>query len=93
MPAPPGNYGVKGIFSRASVWPIDGEQHTITPEYVGAALPFAPTAAQAEQGAAFQIIGDPVGWGMADVAVDSASSTAVFCKIVILSRFACCPSR
>ena len=29
MPAPPGNYGVKGIFSRASVWPIDGEQHTI----------------------------------------------------------------
>ena len=78
MPAPPGNYGVKGIFSRASVWPIDGEQHTITAEYVGAALPFAPTAAQAEQGAAFQIIGDPVGWGMADVAVDSASSTAVF---------------
>ena len=43
MPVPAGvAYGVSGIYSRASVWPVDGQLHTITAEYVGAALPFAP---------------------------------------------------
>lgn len=34
MPVPPGAYGVKGVYSPASVWEVDGEWHAITAQFV-----------------------------------------------------------
>ena len=76
MPVPPGHYGVKGIASRAELWAKDGRYHAIYPEYAGAALPFAPSIKN--DSVYFHVVGDPCGSSMATLAVDSATSTAVF---------------
>ena len=34
MPVPPGKYGVKGIYMPAQKWRVDGEWHSITPQFV-----------------------------------------------------------
>ena len=76
MPVPPGNYGAVGITSPARLWAVDGKFHAITPKYVGAALPFAPSPQNDSVG--FHTLGDPVWQSMSAVAVDSVSKTAVF---------------
>lgn len=43
MPVPPGSYGVKGIYSPASKWPVDGEWHAITPLFAGGFSPWLPS--------------------------------------------------
>lgn len=81
MPVLAGDYAGKAIAMRSKVWPVDGKSHAITAEYVGAALPFAPTPIEVQQnltGYNFHVIGDPVGAMMEAITVDSASDTAVF---------------
>src|SRR5262245_60302568 len=43
MPVPPGDYGVKGIYSAAEKWSVDGEYHSIVPRFVTGASSFIPT--------------------------------------------------
>ena len=35
MPVPPGEYGLKGIYSPATVWPADGKPHAISARWAG----------------------------------------------------------
>lgn len=68
MPVPPGDYGVKGVFAPAEVWPVDGEWHAVTARYVGGAGSFLPDPATPELWKVpipFQ--GDPVSSPMVDV--------------------------
>ena len=43
MPIPPGEYGVKGIYSTASRWPVDDEFHAITARYAIGFSPWFPS--------------------------------------------------
>jgi len=43
MPVPPGTYGVKGIFTPARKWEIDGKYHTLIPRLVGGIGAWTPT--------------------------------------------------
>ncbi len=75
MPVPPGEYGVKGIYSPASKWEVDGEWHAITPKWAGGASSWLPSAENWKDGVPFY--GDPVNSPMRDVAV-GANGVAVF---------------
>ncbi|HUU95324.1 MAG TPA: hypothetical protein VM487_06270, partial [Phycisphaerae bacterium] len=37
MPVPAGTYGVKGIYMPATKWQVDGEYHSVTPQFVSGA--------------------------------------------------------
>ncbi len=67
MPVPPGNYAVKGIFMPAKQWRVDGEWHSITPQFVGGASAWLPSPQQWKEAEPFG--GDPVGAPLGDVAV------------------------
>src|SRR4051812_22501736 len=67
MPVPPGDYGVKGIYTPAREWVIDGEWHAITPLFAGGASPWLPSVDTPRQPVPFG--GDPVNSPMQDVAV------------------------
>ncbi|MGE9291131.1 MAG: hypothetical protein ACQKBT_09085, partial [Puniceicoccales bacterium] len=43
MPVPPGDYGVKGIYSLAHKWPVDGKWYAITPRYSVGFSPWFPS--------------------------------------------------
>lgn len=73
MPVPPGDYGVKGIYSPAEMWSIDGEYHSIVPRFVTAASSF--TSSDPLKAEPFH--GDPVNSPIGDIAV-SPSGIAVF---------------
>ena len=75
MPVPPGNYALKGIYSPARKWEVDGEYHAITPKWAGGASSWLPDAQQWKGGALFE--GDPVNSPMRDVAV-GPNGVAVF---------------
>lgn len=75
MPAPPGTYGVKGIYMPAEKWRVDGAYHTITPRYVGGIGCFLPPPDQATRPEPFG--GDPVGAPIGDIAV-TPNGVAVF---------------
>ena len=67
MPVPPGDYTVKGIYSSARRWQVDGEYHSITPKFAGGASPWLPSPEDWQKPEPFG--GDPVGSPMRDVAV------------------------
>lgn len=46
MPVPPGTYRVKGIFMPAEKWEVDGEYHSIVPQYVTTLSPWTPRPEQ-----------------------------------------------
>ncbi len=46
MPVPPGTYGVKGIYMPAEKWEVDGEYHTIVPQFVTGISPWIPRPEQ-----------------------------------------------
>lgn len=76
MPVPPGEYGVKGICMPAEKWHVDGEYHSITPEFVGGINDWLPPRDQAHKlGEPF--VGDPVNSPIGDIAV-SPEGIAVF---------------
>ncbi len=75
MPVPPGSYGLKGIYSEARVWPVDGEMHAITPRFAGGASPWLPSPDRWELPVPFG--GDPVNAPLQDVAV-GPNGVAVF---------------
>jgi len=75
MPVPPGDYAVKGIYSPATQWQVDGEWHTITPLFAGGASPWLPAPDQWDKPVPFG--GDPVNAPLKDVAV-GPNGVAVF---------------
>jgi hypothetical protein len=75
MPVPPGDYAVKGIYSSARKWEVDGEWHAITPKWLSGASSWLPSAANWKLDAPFH--GDPVSSPMRDVAV-GANGVGVF---------------
>ncbi len=78
MPVPPGDYGVKGIYSLAEQWAVDGQWHAIVPQY---ALGFSPWLPSPTTPQYWQIPmpfgGDPVNSPFRDVDV-GANGVAVF---------------
>jgi hypothetical protein len=75
MPVPPGTYALKGIFMPASKWQVDGECHSVTPQFVTGISPWMPTPAQWNKPE--PLGGDPVGAPFADIDV-GANGIAVF---------------
>ncbi len=75
MPAPPGDYGVKGIFMPATKWRVDNEWHSITPKFVGGASAWMPSPEQWDKPEPFG--GDPTRQPLGDVAV-GPNGVAVF---------------
>ncbi len=75
MPVPPGDYAVKGIYSQAKQWAVDGEWHAVTPKFAGGASPWLPSPDDWQKPEPFG--GDPVGAPMEDVAV-GPNGVAVF---------------
>jgi hypothetical protein len=75
MPVPPGRYGVKGIWSEAKVWKVDGEAHAITPRFVAGASSWMPSPEDWQKPEPFG--GDPCGAPLSDVDV-GPDGTAVF---------------
>ncbi|MEI7832323.1 MAG: hypothetical protein WCJ56_03890 [bacterium] len=67
MPVPPGTYGVKGIYTPAEKWQVDGEYHAIVPRFVGGPSSFLPTSDQWNKAEPFG--GDPCGAPMSDIDV------------------------
>lgn len=68
LPVPPGEYGLKGIFSPAERWAVDGEFHAVTPRYVGGAGSFLPDPATPDlHKIPIPFEGDPVCSPMVDV--------------------------
>jgi len=70
MPVPPGTYGVKGIYSPAEIWPVDGKYHAITANFHSTVSAFLPTKDTPENWTIplpFQ--GDPVHAPLADIDV------------------------
>ncbi|MDB6173597.1 MAG: hypothetical protein JWL59_2908 [Chthoniobacteraceae bacterium] len=75
MPAAPGDYALKGIYSPAKQWRVDGEWHAITPRFAGGVSPWLPSPEQWDRPVLFG--GDPVNAPLADVAV-GPNGVAVF---------------
>lgn len=67
MPVPPGDYAVRGIYSPAKKWQVDGEWHAVTPKFAGGASPWLQFPEDWRKPEPFG--GDPVGAPMRDVAV------------------------
>ena len=65
MPVPAGTYGVKGIYMPATKWQVDGEYHSVTPQFVSGASAWLPTPEQWNKPEPFG--GDPVGCPLGDV--------------------------
>ena len=65
MPAPPGTYGVKGIFLPAETWAGDGKPHTLTAKLAGGPFAFLPRPDQDMQPP--KVHGDPVNSPPGDV--------------------------
>jgi hypothetical protein len=79
MPAPPGTYGVKGIFLPAETWPVDGKPHTLTAKLAGGPFAFLPRPDQDTQPP--KVHGDPVNSPPGDVGTFGES--AVFTWIYL----------
>jgi hypothetical protein len=78
MPVPPGEYGVKGICSPASQWPVDGEWHAITARYMIGFSPWFPPSDTPELWKIpIPFNGDPVNSPFRDVDV-GPNGVAVF---------------
>ncbi|WP_269523331.1 hypothetical protein [Coraliomargarita parva] len=78
MPVPPGDYGVKGIYTPAYYWEVDEEWHAITAKFAGGVSPWLPDPENPEhwkQPLLFK--GDPVGQPLRDVDV-GPNGVAVF---------------
>ena len=75
MPVPPGDYAVKGIYTPARQWSVDGDWHAITPKFVGGISAWVPPTDAPDARLPFG--GDPVGSPMRDVAV-GPNGVAVF---------------
>lgn len=76
MPVPPGQYAVKGIYMPAEKWAVDGEFHSVVPQYIGGVSDWLPSQEDAGKlGEPFR--GDPVNSPIGDVAV-SPEGVAVF---------------
>lgn len=67
MPIPPGSYGLKGIYMNAEKWRVDGEYHTIVPQFLGGGSSWLPTPEQDMQREPFG--GDPCNSPLRAVAV------------------------
>jgi len=67
MPLPPGDYGLKGIAMPAKPWHIDGQWHSLTPQYLTAAVAFQPPQDQDNKPLPFS--GDPVHSPLRDIDV------------------------
>lgn len=67
MPAPAGEYGVKGIYLPAEKWSVDGQVHSLVVKYRGGPMSWLPT--QDRDMEAPKVHGDPVGSGPGDIAV------------------------
>jgi len=79
MPVPPGDYGVKGIYSPARQWPVDGEWHAITPHYAAGASPWLPSPETPEHWKVpIPFHGDPVGSPFRDVDATSNGIAAFY---------------
>ena len=78
MPVPPGEYGVKGIFAPAGIWPVDGEWHAITPLFAGGVSPWLPAPETPDHWKLpVPFHGDPVNSPLRDVDV-AANGVGVF---------------
>jgi hypothetical protein len=78
MPVPPGKYGLKGIYSPAQQWDVDGEWHAITPVFAGGVSGWLPSSKDPDHWklpVAFG--GDPVNAPLSDVDV-GPNGVAVF---------------
>ena len=78
MPVVPGSYGVKAIATKAAVWGVDGQHHSITPSYAASAMLFPPDPRNISAGEFFWADGDTLGSSMGGVGVDSLTNSAVF---------------
>jgi hypothetical protein len=67
MPVPPGTYGVKGIYMAAKPWPVDGEYHSIVPQFVTGASSWMPPVSDWKTPMPFS--GDPCDFPLTSVAV------------------------
>lgn len=78
MPVPPGEYAVKGIYSPAKKWPVDGEWHSITARWHSGVSPWLPKLTDPENWKKpVPFHGDPVNSPIRDVDV-APDGTAVF---------------
>ncbi len=78
MPVIPGEYGIKGIYSSAEKWDVDGEYHSITPKWVGGVSDWLPSPDEPEYWKIpIPFYGDPCDQPLADVDVAS-NGVAVF---------------
>ena len=75
MPVPPGTYGVKGICMPAETWPVDGEPHAVTPQFVAGASSWMPSRDDLRTPEPFG--GDPCGAPLGDIDV-GPNGVAVF---------------
>ncbi|HBC88726.1 MAG TPA: hypothetical protein DCZ94_17430, partial [Lentisphaeria bacterium] len=75
MPVPPGEYGVKGIYSPARKWEIDEDWHAITPKFAEELSAWCPSPDQKVPKSLFG--GDTCGQPVRDVAV-GPNGIAVF---------------
>ena len=68
MPCPPGEYGVKGLYAPAKIWPVDGEPHAISARWVGGPGAFLPSIhAPNVEKIHLPFFGDPVNSPLLDV--------------------------
>ena len=90
LPVPPGTYGIKGIYTPAHTWPIDGEFHAITARYVGGAGSFLPDPKTPDlQNLPIPFYGDPVSSPMVDV--DAADDGRIVLQYQYLENGRNCP--
>jgi hypothetical protein len=67
MPAPPGTYGVKGIYEPAQKWAIDGQYHAVVPKLAATGCSWGQSPNEDTQPG--KIEGDPVDAPLSDVDV------------------------
>ena len=79
MPVPPGSYGVKGIFTPAEKWEVDGEYHAIVPRFVTGISPWIPRSRAVEEaGALLRRLIPRAGLRISRMSMSGTNGIAVF---------------
>ena len=72
-PVPPGNYGLNGILTNATLWDGDKKYHTVGPKFEGAITPFNVSLTADPSDQKLFVDGDPVGASFSTVATSAVS--------------------
>jgi hypothetical protein len=70
-PVPPGTYGLKGIMTNVSYWPVDKKYHAITVEATGAVGPVPIDLTAPAEKQSFFVDGDPVGSSFTSIGINT----------------------